>query len=65
MVQLRDADGIWLRIIDDGEGFDPSQPPTETGYGLTSMRERTEALSGEFQLSSEPEKGACVEILLP
>jgi signal transduction histidine kinase len=64
-VQLRDADGIWLRITDDGGGFDTSQPGSETGYGLTSMRERTESLGGEFQISSEPGHGSCVEIQLP
>jgi signal transduction histidine kinase len=64
-VHLRDADGIWLRITDDGEGFDLSQPRSDTSYGLTSMRERTEALGGEFKLSSEPGQGTCVEILLP
>lgn len=64
-VHLRDADGIWLRITDDGTGFDPSEPPADTGYGLTSMKERTEALGGEFKLSSKPGEGACVEVLLP
>jgi signal transduction histidine kinase len=64
-VTLRDADGIWLRIADDGNGFDPSQPGPDAGYGLTSMKERTESLGGEFRLWSEPGQGTSVEIVLP
>jgi signal transduction histidine kinase len=60
-VHLRDADGIWLRVTDDGTGFDSSRP----GFGLIGVRERTEALGGEFKLSSEPGHGTAVEILLP
>jgi signal transduction histidine kinase len=64
-VHLRDADGVWLRVTDDGSGFDPSQPRAESSYGLISIRERTESLGGEFRLSSEPGRGTSVEILLP
>jgi signal transduction histidine kinase len=63
-ITLRDADGIWLRIADDGQGFDVSHP-SRNGFGLTTMRERTEALGGEFKLSSEPGVGTTVEVLLP
>jgi len=63
-VTLRDADGMWLRIADDGQGFDVSKP-SKNGFGLTTMRERTEGLGGEFKLSSEPGRGTTVEILLP
>jgi signal transduction histidine kinase len=64
-VQLRDADGIWLRVTDDGEGFDPTESRPESGYGLTSMRERSEALGGQFSVSSAPGEGTCVEVVLP
>jgi signal transduction histidine kinase len=60
-VHLRDADGIWLRVTDDGRGFDASRP----GFGLIGVRERTEALGGEFKLASEPGLGTAVDILLP
>jgi signal transduction histidine kinase len=63
-VQLRDADGISLRIIDDGDGFDPSGPRARSGMGLISMRERIESLGGDFKLTSEPGRRTCVEILL-
>jgi signal transduction histidine kinase len=63
-VHFRDADEVWLRVTDDGTGFDPTNPP-EGGYGLISMKERTEALGGEFRLTSEPGHGTSVEVVLP
>jgi len=64
-VHLRDKDGIWLRISDDGEGFDVSHPRSDTNFGLAGIKERTESLGGEFKLTSEPGQGTSVEILLP
>jgi signal transduction histidine kinase len=64
-VQLREAGGIWLRIRDDGEGFDPDGPRSAASYGLTGMRERTESLGGQFKLSSAPGTGTTIDVLLP
>jgi signal transduction histidine kinase len=64
-VHLRDGDGIWLRVEDDGQGFDVTQPRPENSFGLMGMRERTESLGGQFRLSSEPGQGTSVEIVLP
>jgi signal transduction histidine kinase len=64
-VHLRDADGIWLRITDDGSGFDVNEPRSENSFGLMGMRERTESLGGEFKISSQPGVGTSVEIILP
>jgi signal transduction histidine kinase len=64
-VHLRDADGIWLRVVDDGDGFDPSEPHAESSFGLLGIKEQTETLGGEFKLTSEPGRGTCLEILLP
>jgi signal transduction histidine kinase len=64
-VHLRDADGVWLRVTDDGSGFDPSDPRFRSSFGLIAMRERTESLGGQFKLSSEPGRGTSVEVLLP
>jgi signal transduction histidine kinase len=63
-MQLRDGDGIWLRITDDGRGFDPSHPRSQGSFGLIGMRERTESLGGEFRLSSQPGVGTSVEIIV-
>ena len=63
-VQLRNSGGIWLRVVDDGDGFDPAGPRAETSYGLIGMQERTESLGGEFHVSSEPGKGTSVAVLV-
>jgi len=64
-VHLRDADGIWLRVTDDGTGFDVTDVRTDTSFGLIGMKERAESLGGDFKLSSEPGRGTSVEVLLP
>lgn len=50
-----------LRIEDDGQGFDPSRIRSEKegmpGFGLTSMKERTELSGGTFTLTSAVGKG--------
>jgi NarL family two-component system sensor histidine kinase LiaS len=64
-VHLRDADGIWLRVTDDGDGFDTEGPRSELSYGVAGMKERAEALGGEFKLRSQPGHGTSVEVMLP
>lgn len=46
---------IWLEIIDDGVGFVPEQQ--DAGIGLMNMRERTELISGHFDMRSKPGAG--------
>ena len=64
------------RVEDDGAGFDPPGGPggwhddrgdgeAAAGVGLRSMRERTEALGGRLDLSSEPGGGSAVEVRIP
>jgi signal transduction histidine kinase len=62
-LHLRDADEVWLRVSDDGSGFDPARPGR--GFGLISMRERTESLGGEFRVESAPGRGTSIEVVLP
>ena len=53
------ADTVTLRISDNGQGFDVSQPPA--GFGLQSMRERIEALPGGiFEVTSAPQQGTII-----
>jgi signal transduction histidine kinase len=54
------GDGSRLRISDDGPGFDLATP--RTGFGLTSMRERAEALPGTFELTTRPDEGTTVVV---
>jgi signal transduction histidine kinase len=64
-LQLREGDGVWLRITDDGDGFDLAAPRSSQSFGLTSMRERAESLGGEFNISSAPGSGTTIEVVLP
>ncbi len=52
-----------LFISDDGQGFDPTA--NTTGFGLQSMRERTSALGGHFDLTSQPGHGCQIHITVP
>lgn len=61
---------IRLYIYDDGAGFDPGELKVKnddinSGFGLLSMRERVDLLSGDFEISSEPGKGTRLNINIP
>ena len=52
-----------VEVQDNGVGFDPR---TSTGgFGLIGMRERVEALQGEFTLTTTPGNGTRIELVLP
>jgi signal transduction histidine kinase len=61
------ADGLRVRVADDGRGFDPARIATSGsgGFGLASMDERARALGGEMRLESQPGVGTVVELALP
>ncbi len=54
-----------LRLIiqDNGRGFDLKQ--NTTGFGLQSMRDRTLALGGEFNIKSSPGSGCQITVDIP
>lgn len=64
-LQLQNTDGVCLRVSDDGEGFDPGAPRSSLSYGLTSMRERTESLGGDFTITSVRGAGTTIKVSLP
>jgi signal transduction histidine kinase len=54
---------VTLRVEDDGRGFDPEEAATRSRrLGLTSMRERAEALGGTLAIDSAPGRGTTVEV---
>lgn len=70
------GDSTQLKIIDDGVGFTPfakpspqGQPSTRGkgsgGLGLTTMRERAEALGGVVHLIATPGRGTTVAVTIP
>lgn len=66
IVTLEERDeGFFLRIEDDGEGFDAERTPGPDHVGLISMRERAEIAGGWCQIQSVQGAGTIVEIWLP
>ncbi len=61
---------IVLKIADAGKGFDMNRIKVEKddnsgGFGLFSMKERIELLNGTMDVSSQPEKGTVIKVILP
>ncbi len=56
-----------LQVTDDGCGFDPqSPPPSEGGFGLVGMRERTAELKGELDIRSDAQSpGVAITLNIP
>ena len=63
-IQLqRETDRIVLRVADHGRGFDLATPAG--GHGLASMRERSRAVGGRFDISSRPGAGTELTLEVP
>ncbi len=60
-------DQLRVVITDDGQGFTPGSQRDGKArpLGLTSMRERVEALGGTFQVNSQPGSGTQVTATIP
>ncbi|HKP52934.1 MAG TPA: PAS domain S-box protein [Chloroflexia bacterium] len=55
---------VTLRVSDDGIGFDIARvPPGHMGLG--TMRQRAEALGGEYKVESRPGEGTTVTVRVP
>ena len=59
--------GFWVRVSDDGVGFNPGTPPPRSTHhvGLLSMRERAALAGGWHQVRSAPGRGTTVELWVP
>lgn len=58
---------VRLLIRDDGQGFDPSSPKSQSagsGLGLSTMSERAEAIGATFDLFSAPGQGTEVTVIV-
>ena len=59
-----DAEGIELRVIDDGIGFSPDEQ-AGTGLGLRSIDERVRLMGGAVHVDSRPGHGTRVTVYIP
>ena len=57
------AEGVYLRVEDNGKGFHPNH--TTTGFGLQGMRERALALGGELNIISKLGEGCRIMAYIP
>lgn len=59
----RDGDLLRVSVADNGRGFNPED--VGRGFGLDSMRQRSAVIGGELSVTSAPQNGTRVELLLP
>jgi signal transduction histidine kinase len=62
------AELLRITILDDGPGFDESTPLGQANgvrYGLIGMRERAESVDGTWSLTTAPNSGTRIELVLP
>jgi len=64
-LELSDSGGLRMAVRDNGAGFAAGGPRRLGSFGLTSMRERAQALGGNLTVESEPGIGTFVEVKLP
>lgn len=64
---LIDTEGLRLMICDDGVGMQVESVDQTQHFGLLGMRERVQALHGQFKVVSQPDagRGTTVEVRLP
>ena len=60
----RVPDGVHLRVVDDGRGFDPTTVP-DGHLGLTGMQARAERLGGVITVTSVRDGGTIVDVIVP
>ena len=56
-------DHLYLRLTDDGHGFDVSSD--SDGHGLMSMRERAKGLGAELEIISHVDAGTTITLQVP
>lgn len=62
-VSLCALDGIVeLEVMDNGKGFD-IESVSESGMGLTNLRERANKLKAQLEIISIPEKGTTIKVI--
>ena len=65
IVLKRGAQGLVLRVADDGRGILDAEITSSKALGLLGMRERAALVSGELQIRGLPGKGTTVSLVVP
>jgi signal transduction histidine kinase/ActR/RegA family two-component response regulator len=66
-IQCKDPKNVQITVEDHGMGFDVLMMTEQStqGFGLFNIRERIEALGGQFSLRSMPGSGTTATLLVP
>lgn len=56
---------VEMEITDNGKGFNPEKIQDRGGLGLTSIRERIDALGGSLSITAQPGNGTNIHIHVP
>jgi signal transduction histidine kinase len=62
---LKKNEKIILEITDNGIGFDTTLIKPKQGYGLIGMKERAMMLGGKLDLTTMPDRGTQLSVILP
>jgi two-component system sensor histidine kinase UhpB len=62
---LQHGDVVKVAVRDNGKGFAQQREREATRFGLIGMRERVQALEGEFRIDSRPGEGVTVTAIIP
>ncbi|WP_043949681.1 sensor histidine kinase [Candidatus Phaeomarinobacter ectocarpi] len=65
IVLSRQGGGLKVSIQDNGSGFDEDAAMQSDGFGLTSIRERTDLVSGRVTIEAKSGEGSVVEVFVP
>ncbi len=64
-VSLRAIDGVVeLQVVDNGKGFDIQSASEAGGMGLTNLKDRAQKLKAQLEITSTPEKGTSIKIVV-
>ncbi|VEF48567.1 sensor histidine kinase [Bacillus freudenreichii] len=56
---------IFLKVIDDGKGFNMNDDQKAGSYGLTNIRERASEIGGNVKIVTFPGRGTSIEVKIP
>ena len=62
-VNVASADDLRIAVVDNGRGFHPDA--VDGGFGLDSMRQRAALIGATLSISSKPQDGSRIELVLP
>ena len=57
------TESLYMKISDNGSGFDTDKSSAKNRFGITGIRERARMLDAALQINSNPEKGTVIQLV--